>query len=133
MFCPSSYRADTKPKVKQTNKQKSYIDKCQKRNVRVGSHLLGHELCFYFLKLFVVEKCILVALRLFVWPPPPTPGFFLSEQQITISILFQVVSLSGALSSFSAYRANARKEDRTWPNSETTPTALAITPVPPIP
>lgn len=46
-------------------KKNPYSDKCQERNVRVGSHLLGHELCRYFLKLLVVEKCILVALTFF--------------------------------------------------------------------
>lgn len=91
MFCPSSYRADTKPEVKQTNKQKPYGDKCQKRNVRVGSHLLGHELCFYFLKLFIVEKCILVALRLFCMTPPHTPqGFFSLNNKLPFQLFFKL-------------------------------------------
>lgn len=67
-----------KTNKEQTNKQMkakkaTVINARKKLSVRVGSHLLGHELCFYFLKLLVVEKCILVVLLAFC-VPTPTPG-----------------------------------------------------------
>lgn len=67
--------------------KKAYSDKFWETNVRVGSHLLGHELCFYccqkWRSAFWLLYCFLSTLRII------SP-----KQQITISIHFQVVSLS---------------------------------------
>ena len=111
-------RPPTKKKKKKKKKRKvqPYSNKCQERNVRVGSHLVGHETCFHFLKFLVVEKCIMVALTLFVQPWE----LFSQNNRLPFQFIFKLFHEPGALSSFSAYRTNARKEERTCLDPETT-------------